>query len=211
MAVLGEEGRRGLEAVARELRRKSIHMIPGFFAIPFIYWLGRPVAAAVSLLFLTLYLLHELSMRGVLKLRVPIAYHTYMLMARDWELETGTFIGPVYFWSVATAAIILLPAKAAAAAIMVSSFGDAAAALTGRLVKGPRNPLNPRKTIAGSVAMLSASTCSCLLAGLSPAASLLVAVAATLVEAATRRDVDDEYTVPIAAAITALLALKLHI
>lgn len=201
----------GWREALREVRRKSIHMIPGFFAIPFIYWLGRGVAAAVSALFFTLYALNELSLRGVIRVKVPIAYHTYMFMARRWELENKTFIGTVYFWGVATLAIILLPPTASAAAIMVSSFGDAAAAIIGKLVGGPLNPINPRKTLAGSAAMLLVSTLSCMVAGYDAAASLVIALAATLVEAATRRSLDDEYSVPIAAAITAAAASALRL
>ncbi len=206
---MGLLGAQRLHGVLVEVRRKSIHVIPGFLAIPFIVWLGRPIALAVSAFFLALYGLNELSLRYGLGWRVPIAYHTYLLMARREELRERTFIGTVYFWGVTTAAIALLPPEPAAAAVMVSSLGDAAAAIVGRALSNPRNPLNRRKSVAGSLAMLCTSAISCMATGFPLYSSLAIAAVATLVEAATRRSLDDEFTVPVAAALATYLAYVL--
>ena len=190
----------------REIKRKSIHVIPGFLAIPFVVWLGRPIALATSLFFLTLYTLNEASLRKNLGWKVPIAYHTYKIMARREELEGRTFIGTVYFWSLTSLIIALLPPEPAAAAIMVSSLGDAVAAIVGRAMPRPRNLLNSRKSLAGSLAMLLVSTFVCTLVGFDIIKSLAIALLSTIVEACTKKSVNDEITVPLAAAVSSYIA-----
>ncbi len=187
--------------VIKEIKRKSIHVIPGFMAIPFVIWLGKLVAFSTSLLFFTLYTINELSLKKNLGLKVPIAYQTYVIMARREEIENKTFLGTVYFWGLTTAIILLLPPNPAAAAIMVSSLGDAAAAIIGKLLPTPRNPLNPRKSIMGSFAMFAISVIVCLIVGLSLYGSLMIASTSTLVEAFTKKSINDELTVPIVSGI----------
>ncbi len=194
------------DMVLKEIRRKSIHVIPGFLAILFIIWLGRPIAALTALFFFTIYILNEISLRYGLRWRVPIAYHTYMVMARREELEKKTFIGTVYFWGLTLLIILVLPPVPAAAAIMISSLGDAVAAIIGRAYPYPRNPLNKRKSIPGALAMYLVSIGILLLLGYSLVASLIAALIPTLAESATRVSVNDEITVPIAAAVLAYFA-----
>ena len=192
--------------VLREVRRKSIHVIPGFLAIPFVIWLGRLIAALTALFFFTIYTLNEISLRYGLRWRVPIAYHTYTVMARREELEKKTFIGTVYFWGLTLLIILVLPPVPAAAAIMISSLGDAAAAIIGQAYPYPRNPLNKRKSIPGTLAMYLVSLGILLLLGYSLVASLITALIPTIAESATRVSVNDEITVPVAAAVSAYLA-----
>ncbi len=191
--------------VIKEIKRKSIHVIPGFMAIPFIIWLGKPIAFTTSLFFFTLYALNEISIRKNLGFKVPIAYQTYMIMARKEELENKTFIGTIYFWGLTTIIILLLPPIPAAAAVMVSSLGDAAAAIIGKICPYPRNPLNKRKSLTGSVAMFLISIIVCLIAGLSLYSSLIVAISSTLAEALTKKSVNDELSVPIVSGIVSYL------
>ncbi len=103
------------------------------------------------------------------------------------------------------AIIAVLPPELAAGAIMVSALGDAAAVIFGKMVGGPRLPMNRRKTVAGSLAMFLASSASCLVAGIPLVPSLITAVVATVTESLTRRSVDDELSVPIVAAVTLAL------
>jgi dolichol kinase len=191
--------------VVAELRRKSIHVIPGFLAYPVVMWLGRLAGALISALFLLLYLLNELSLRKGLRVKVPIAYHTYRVMAREEELKGRYFTGTIYFWLLTLVTILLLEPQRAVAAVMVSSLGDAAAAITGKAIGGARWPFNKRKTLAGSLAMLAVSISSCLLVGIQLPASLAVPLIATIVEASTRPSVLDELTVPLAALVVLLL------
>jgi phytol kinase len=191
--------------VVAELRRKSIHVIPGFLAYPVVMWLGRLAGVLISALFLLLYLLNELSLRKGLRVKVPIAYHTYRVMAREEELKGRYFTGTIYFWLLTLVTILLLEPQRAVAAVMVSSLGDAAAAITGKAIGGARWPFNKRKTLAGSLAMLAVSISSCLLVGIQLPASLAVPLIATIVEASTRPSVLDELTVPLAALVVLLL------
>jgi phytol kinase len=192
-------------SVWREVRRKSIHAIPGFMAIPFIVWLGRIVALVTALFFFILYTLNEISLRKNLGWRIPIAYQTYIVMARREELEEKTFIGTVYFWGLTVLIILLLPPIPAAAAVMISSLGDATAAIIGRKYPKPRNPLNKNKSITGSTAMLLVSTLSCILLGYTLIHALVTSIPPTIAEALTRKSVNDEITVPVTAAITSYI------
>ncbi len=75
------------DEVIKEVKRKSIHVIPGFMAIPVVVWGGRLVAIPIAMFFFILYLLHDVSLHCGLKFKVPIAYQTYMFMAREDELR----------------------------------------------------------------------------------------------------------------------------
>jgi len=115
------------EDVVREIERKSIHLIPGFLAVPVVVWLGNPIATAIASFFLAVYALHELTRRLGLNVGVPIASQTFRVMARREELKGRYFTGTVYFWACTVATVALMEPHRAAAAVMVSSFGDAAA------------------------------------------------------------------------------------
>jgi len=189
------------EEVIREIKRKSIHLIPGFLAIPVVVWLGNPYATLISLFFLAIYAAHEASLRLNLPWNVPIASHTFKVMARQEELKERYFTGSVYFWACTTIIVALMEPTRAAAAVMISSFGDAAAAIVGKAIASPAIIYNPRKTLAGSLAMLAASLLSCLVASIQLNTSIIVSLAATLIESLTRNSVLDELTVPSAAAV----------
>ncbi len=128
------------DEVLREVKRKSIHVILGFVAIPIVIWLGKVVAIPMALLFLALYALNELHLKGLIRRPIPIATHTFRIMARREEIEKRTFIGTVFFWSLTVVIVALLPPVKAVAAIMVSSFGDAAAAIVGKAFPKPSIP-----------------------------------------------------------------------
>ncbi len=189
------------DEVLREVKRKSIHVIPGFAAIPIVVWLGKVVAIPIALLFLTLYLLNELHLKGLIRRPIPIATHTFRIMARREEIERRTFIGTIFFWSLTVIIIALLPPVKAAAAIMVSSFGDAAAAIVGKAFPKPSLPFNKRKSVWGSIAMFCISTICCIVAGVELGASLIASGISAFVEALTHISYLDELTVPIAASL----------
>jgi Dolichol kinase len=192
--------------VSAELKRKSIHVIPGFLAYPVIIWMGRLAGVIISAFFLLLYTLNEISLRKGLNIKVPIAYDTYEIMARPEERQGRYFTGTIYFWLLTLTTIILLEPRRAVAAIMISSLGDAAAAITGKAIDGPRWPFNKRKTLSGSLAMLATSISSCLIVGLQLPTSLLASLTATAIEASTRTSVLDELTVPLALLLVLLFS-----
>ncbi len=188
--------------VLREVRRKSIHVIPGFMAIPVVVWGGKLVAVPIATAFFILYLLHDVTLHYGLKLKVPIAYQTFRLMAREEEIRGRHFRGATYFWGVTLVLVSTLPPHIAAAAVMVSALGDAAAAIVGKALPNPKLVFNKRKSVSGSLAMLLTSTASCLVVGIPLVTSVITSVASTITESLTRKSVNDELTVPLVAALT---------
>ncbi len=184
-----------------EAKRKSIHVIPGFAAIPVVVWLGKTIAIPIALFFFTIYTLHEITLRKNLNIKIPIASDTFKIMARREELENKYFTGTVYFWFLTLMLIILLEPVDAAAAVMVSSLGDAAAAITGRAIPYPRLPYNNRKTLTGLLAMMAVSLASCIVAGIRLETAIIVAFASSIIESITWKSVLDEITVPVTAGI----------
>lgn len=179
-------------------------MIPGFLAMPIIYGLGKYIAALIATFFLIIYTLHELSLRGILKIEVPIASQTFKLMARKEELEKRFFTGTIYFWGSTLLVILLFPPNVSTAAIMVSSLGDAAAAIIGSGFGRTRIPYNKRKTFEGFFAMFIVSIGCILLQGFNLKIALIISLIVTLVESIPLHYVYDELTVPWAAAILLL-------
>ena len=103
-------------------------------------------------------------------------------MARKEELEGRYFTGTLYFWGLTTLIIIMLPPAQAVAAIMISSLGDAAAAIIGKSLPHPRLPFNQRKNLAGSIAMLLVSILSTVITGLKPATIIVASTLSTIIE-----------------------------
>ncbi len=199
LSLLDEPNR--WSGVLVEVKRKSIHVIPGFAAIPIVVWLGKPVALPIASFFFAIYLVHEIALRKNLNIRVPIASHTFKIMARRDEVEKKYFTGTVYFWFMTILLILLLEPIDAAAAVMVSSLGDATAAITGRALPKPKLPYNKRKSVAGLSAMIAVSFLSCLIAGVPWTTATIVSTTAGLVESLTLVSVLDELTVPITAGV----------
>lgn len=188
------------DELLKELKRKSIHMIPGFLAIPVIMWAGRFIALVIAVFFFILYTLNEISLRRDLGIKVPIAYHTYKFMARKDEVEKKYFTGTVYFWGLTVAIIAVLPQAEAAAAIMISSLGDAAAAIAGKAIDRPKLPYNKNKTLAGTISMFIVGYLSCLATGgIKPIVAIIASLSASIIESVTSRSVIDEVTVPLTA------------
>jgi len=192
--------------VLKEIKRKSIHVIPGFAAIPIVVWLGKYIAIPIAIIFLLLYTLNELYLNGWIRKPIPIATHTFYIMAREEELRERTFIGTILFWSLTVLIIVFLPPVKAAAAIMISSLGDAAAAITGKAIGITSIPYNKKKTLMGSIAMFATSLLYCLILGIDIVKSIAVSSIATAVESATPISYLDELTVPAIAAVVLYIA-----
>ncbi len=189
------------ELMLRELKRKSIHMIPGFLAMPIIYGLGKYIAALIALLFLIIYTLHELSLKGIINIKVPIASQTFRIMAREEELKGRFFTGTIYFWSSTLLIILIFPETVSTAAIMVSSLGDAMAAIIGRGLGNIRIPYCKRKSVEGTVAMFITSLVCILLQGYNITIAIISALISTFMETLPIHYTLDEITVPWSAAL----------
>lgn len=186
----------GKEAALIELKRKSIHMIPGFLAYPILVFLGRTIGLWIAVLFFFLYLWNELYIKGFVPYEAPITTKTYQIMARKEEIEKRHFMGALYFWGFAILIIYFLNPLEAVIAITIASFGDAVAAIIGRYLHKPKIPWNPRKSIFGSLAMLIISVLICTLLGLELKNGIFISSMATLAESLPQPSVIDEVTVP---------------
>ena len=148
------------EKTKREIRRKSIHMIPGILGpivviLPAYFFgeiVGRISGVLISSFFLAIYSLNQLYLKGKINREIPIATKTFRRMARDIELKNQSFMGPVYFWAITTILLLVLNLEVAITGVWISSIGDAAAAIFGSEFDGAKIPYNKRKTITGSFA-----------------------------------------------------------
>ncbi len=184
-----------------EIARKTIHIVSA--AIPAAYALGAPRAAVVL----------ALALAGVAAAGVEVARARSAHVRATFDRLVGPLLRPHEHgrWSGATwmcAAYLIValvfPRREAVAAMLAVAFGDAAAAVVGRLA-GRRNP--PRaagaKTWAGSVACFAATTLGALVvARLSAPAAVACGAAAMLAER-PRWAVDDNMRIAVAAGAAA--------
>ena len=129
------------------------------------------------------------------KLRIaghPVFIVSDLTVIASRERDHGRFeIGPVTLGLGAMLALLLYPSTAAAVAIYALAFGDGLASLAGKLFHTPRIPGTRGKTIAGSLACFTVVLLSCLRLTGSPLKALLLALAATALEAVPVRDFDN--------------------
>jgi phytol kinase len=95
----------------------------------------------------------------------------------------GFVLGPVTLGLGAMMSLLLYPLPSASIAILALAFGDGFASLVGTLVRGPKIPLLGTKTIAGSLACFAAVFFVTLRVTMKPVDALVVAGAATVLEA----------------------------
>ena len=79
--------------------------------------------------------------------------------------------------------LLLYPLPSASIAILALAFGDGFASLVGTLLRGPKIPLLRTKTVAGSLACFTAVFLVTLRITMKPVDALVVAGAATVLEA----------------------------
>jgi uncharacterized protein (TIGR00297 family) len=134
--------------IATELRRKSVHMSMGLFAL-LLRWLspvGAAACAAVALLF-NLFVLHRLTRRSLL---------------RDEERARGFSTGIVLYPAAVLALILVFHHRLelAAACWALMAFGDGMATVAGVSLRGPKLPWNAGKTWWGFFAFALYGTCT---------------------------------------------------
>ncbi|RLF21945.1 MAG: hypothetical protein DRN15_10315 [Thermoprotei archaeon] len=211
MVILPADWSTRKEAVIREVKRKSIHIIPGVLGPPIVLTIGR-WSALIALFFLILYVLEEIRLRLGLDIRIPVASNTFEIMAREEEKAKGRFTGTVYFWS-CTLLLLSLPIfdlKIALAAIMISSLGDAMAAIVGKAVGRTNIPYCKRRTMEGSIAMFLTSLLTTTpFVGVELA--FIGALIGTLAETIPIHYTYDEISVPMASAMAMQLYLLMYV
>jgi uncharacterized protein (TIGR00297 family) len=134
--------------IATELRRKSVHMSMGLFAL-LLRWLSPPAAAAcaaVALLF-NVFALHRITRRSLL---------------REEERARGYSRGIVLYPAAVLVLILVFHHRLelAAACWALMAFGDGMATVTGVSLRGPKLPWNAGKTWWGFAAFALYGTCT---------------------------------------------------
>ena len=173
-------------SLRREALRKSIHLLIGL--VPTLASINLPATLGLLAAGTVMYVLAEdQRRRGA---RVAVISDLTVIASRDREV--GRFVlGPVTLGLGAMMSLMLYPEPASAIAIYALAFGDSAASLIGTAVGGPRLPFTGGKTVAGSFACFTAVA---LVAGgisQSAPAALMIALVATVLEAAPTRDFDN--------------------
>ncbi len=133
--------------------------------------------------------------------RVAVISDLTLLALRERD-GRGFVLGPVTLGLGAMLALLLYPEPAASVAIYALAFGDSAAALVGTAFGRIKIPYTGGKTLAGSAACCAVVLAITLRMTGDVAASLAVAVAAALLEAAPTRDYDN-LMLPVGAGLVA--------
>ncbi|AKB77586.1 phytol kinase [Methanosarcina horonobensis HB-1 = JCM 15518] len=177
--------------VVLEVLRKSVHLVSIF--IVFIYeFFGKEAILWVLMLFLVTVLFLEY-LRLEENLKIPFFY----MMYREHEAES--LGGHIYFALGAIAAISLFNREIAYAAVLMTTFGDLAAALIGKFYgkrRVFREIFKNDKSLEGSASEFITDLVVGLAITGNPVVSLVMAFFATLTETAVNK-IDDNLVVPI--------------
>ena len=184
-----------------EVFRKSIHLT--IAAVPAIA--AVDVLAAAGLLAVGIAIYAAAEQARIAGVRVALISELTMLALRERDRQ-GFVLGPVTLGLGAMLALMLYPEPAASVAIYALAFGDSAAAVVGTAVGRIRIPFTGGKSVAGSVACFLAVLAVTLRLTGDLNASLFIAGAAALLEAAPTRDYDN-LLVPVGAGLVALAVL----
>ena len=176
-----------------ELGRKLVHLASGL--IPLIYlWLPLTRQEALTILGI---LASPFLALDLLRLYLPslneafCSYFGWGMRDRERTRPTGAFYALVGAWG----SILVFEKQIACAALLILAFGDTAASLAGKAVRGA--PLVGEKTAIGSLAMLITGSFVAL-PFFAPGIAVGGAVVAAVVELLPL-PIDDNLTVPLAA------------
>lgn len=190
-----------------EIARKAIHLSSLSIAIIYCHITRELALVLLTPLFAGFFIV------DFLKNHIPAVsawYHrTFDAMLREHELgrETAHFNGATFITFSALMLVLLFPKMIAIAAFSLVAVSDTLAALVGK--KFGRHKIG-EKSLEGSAAfLLSAIVIVFVVPRISPAAGIVMALCATLVEAMSLRigafKVDDNLTIPLAAALSGYL------
>lgn len=199
--VLGKRSPVWVREVRTELIRKSIHLLIAVV----------PTLAAWNLWF------------TVVLLGVGIIVYTYaeILRIQGFEVmvlskitamaarqrDAGKFVmGPVTLGLGALLALVLYPQPAASIAIYALAFGDGLSSLVGRTFGTIRLPFTGGKSLEGSLTCFLAVLSAAYAVSYNAPRSALVALVATVVEAAPTKDIDN-LLLPAVTGLAAMLLL----
>jgi phytol kinase len=181
---------RSMRAISEEVRieilRKGIHLFIAF--VPAIASISLGLAVGLLSGGVLFYAACErLRMEGF---SVPLISKVTALAARRRD-GNGFVLGPVTLGLGALLSLLLYPNPAASIAIYALAFGDGLSSLIGKTFGSLRIPFTGGKSVEGSLTCLIAVfVASCAVTG-DVLRSFVIAVAATVVEAAPTKDFDN--------------------
>ncbi|ADK79413.1 diacylglycerol/polyprenol kinase family protein [Sediminispirochaeta smaragdinae] len=174
------------EKIRTEIIRKSIHMMVAF--VPAFARINIGLTMALLAASVVAYSVAEL-------LRVngkKIFLISTITEAANRNRNNSAFVfGPVTLALGAMMTLLLYPSQVAAIAVYALAFGDGFSSLFGRLYGRVRVPFTEGKTFAGSFACLLAVFFSSLSVSGNIEQSVLIAIAATLLEISISGDLDN--------------------
>ena len=177
--------------MARELRRKSIHLLG--LVVPILYFFTSRDLIIVGVgALLTLALAAEL-LKGVVPGVRVIFLRIFSPILRSQE-QKGGLTGATYFLIGSFLCILLFDKTLAIVCLCFLTLGDLCAALIGK--QWGRIKLFSRKSLEGSLACFVVCTAAALLIGLHPVVAIAGALVATLIELLPV-GVDDNVTIPL--------------
>jgi len=169
-----------------EIIRKSLHLLIAL--VPALAAVNLPATLSLLALGTVFYAFAEASrLQGS-----PVLIVSDITLIASRERDRGGFVlGPVTLGLGAMLALLLYPLPAASIAIFALAFGDGFAGLVGTLVRSPRIPFLRDKSLFGSLACFSAVFVVTLQITRNPVHALVIAVAATLLEAVPAGNYDN--------------------
>ena len=198
--IYGIVARQRLNALLKELFRKSIHICSSFvpFFLGLAYW---PVIGLLVLAVIVYSISEILRARGI---NIPLISKVTEIAARKRD-ENHFVLGPVTLVCGILMAALLLPLDCARVGIFALAFGDGLASLMGKLFGKITIPGAHGKTAAGSLTcffavFVSTFCCSgnCLL-------SLIIALCAMFIEILPLSDFDNLIIPPVIGYIFSVL------
>ena len=161
-----------------EVVRKSLHLL--IAVVPLLAAVNLSATMTLLAIGTVFYTFAEASRRQ----GNPVLLVSDITLIASRDKDRGGFVlGPVTLGLGAMLSLILYPEPSASLAIFALAFGDGFASLVGTLVRGPKIPFLRGKTFAGSFACFLAVFLITLSLTMKPAQSLMVAAAATVLEA----------------------------
>ena len=177
--------------MARELRRKSIHLLGLVFPILYVFTTRHTAIVVVGVL-LAIALASEL-LKAFFPTFRGIFMRIFSPMLRSQERKGG-LTGATYYLIGSFLCILLFDKTLAIVCLCFLTLGDLFAALIGK--QWGRIKLFSRKSLEGSLACFIVCAAVALLIGLHPIVALVGALVATLIELLPT-GVDDNVTIPL--------------
>ena len=198
--VYGIVQRQRLNAIFKELFRKSIHICSSFvpFFLGLAYW---PVIALLVLAVIAYTVSEILRSKGI---EIPLISKITEIAARKRD-ENHFVLGPVTLVCGILLASLLLPLDCARVGIFALAFGDGLASLGGKTFGKVRVPFTNGKTAAGSLTCFSAIFVCSFVVTNNTALALILAAAGTLIEGLPLKDYDNLFLPVLLAFMTASL------